>query len=646
MTKILGFKIDVLEDLSLPSGTGRGQNGLLDFIPGRIFLGIAGRHYQTFQRHQLDWDVFFSGKVRFLDARLNDESHEAVCIPMPLSIHTPKKQDLKTWTREELSQKQAFNFAKIPLDQRSPQHTGTQVSLFERTLSVYGNFAKFQQNYALKTAIDHKSGTSSDGKLFGISSIKAGVSFSLNIEVDDHEHQALLIDLIKECFLGNQGLHRIGQSRTAEYGAIQIQSSNSQAFEYNLTWQKIPTYLNSCVEMNRITDPTMLVYEFKKKTYIGCDQQNHLFKHPSRPNHYLLSFLLLSDTALIDAQTAQPTMKPKAEDFGLSAGFEFDIEYSFIRKVSWHLYHGKYQRPDLERHAFKAGSVISFAIDQKALAVNGLAREIDQALNQIWKGVGSHRSEGLGQVVLQHELLQFEQLKDQDVYSLFPSLKYPKTASLSAATTVVKMPSGQFASWLNAKQLDLELKQRLQRLVNLVFEYEFKRFCKNGPGASQWGMIAEIAQSYCYKEMGYQLLKNHLIGDPQTLSSSLTEDKKPLLIRGVSKKVWDLVGTYQVSSIIFEKSTKPGYAIAFILQPEYIDYLKGNHVYQEEFAKVILALQQGMKTENQSGTKNNQPDHQKQVERFQLNTFIPMFLSLLAKQMADHIKFNGVQRKS
>jgi hypothetical protein len=617
--KTIAFTVDLLEDISLPAGTSRGQNGLLDFIPGRVFLGLVANQYDLFKNQGLDWDVFFSGKVRFLDARINDQA-QAVSIPLPLSLHTPKRQDLSSFVQLEQGHQQIANYLKLTKAERDPRQSLIQRVLFERQMTSNGEFVKAVQGYALKTSINERTGTSAEGKLFGIAYMKAGISLTMRIEVDAHPKQDQIIETISQCIQTNQGLHRIGQSKNAEFGLIKMKIKDFGLFKLDYEWQKMPKGLRLSNQMTRKENQWV---EISSSQIEAIEERD--FTHPEHHDWYQLSYLLLSDTCLIDEHTAQPSFQPTPKDFGLTEAFCSYLDDCFVRKVSWNLYQQYYQRPDLERIAFKAGSVVTFFALKKD--VPDLKNVLTASLEKISHGIGSWRSEGLGQVVFAHPLIQFKEIKTaDDLNANFPMLQKrvgTKTSSVQSQVSQA-MPKDMLGTWLKERRQSQSIEDHTQKIANLLFESQFKRFAKNTgtlPKSSQWSIVAQEAKRFSSQKNGYQQLRLYLVGDgsSQTL---VDESKKPLLIRGVSKRQWLIEDTAFSYQTCCTESSKPGYAIAKLLMQDHLPTLEND--FKEEFSAIRgifeLSAQEAFKSVH-------------------LDKIIPTLISLLAKKVADHIKF-------
>lgn len=202
------YKCKLLTDVIITSmAATEGYKESLDYIPGSKFLGIvAGKLYDEADQ-QRTLDIFHNGKISFGDATLmiEDEIFEKVPFSwfhekgkgLTDSIfihHLIKEAELKNSNGESIQLKQARN------------------GYFSITQE---KFAIIEQEFSLKSAHDRESRKSKDGQMFGYFSLKSGSTWTFYV----NDTEGKYADEIKDSLVGK---HRIGRSRSAEYGLVEI----------------------------------------------------------------------------------------------------------------------------------------------------------------------------------------------------------------------------------------------------------------------------------------------------------------------------------------------------------------------------------------------------------------------------------------
>ena len=521
MSRYLSFKVEIKEDVVLSSAYNRGHQGGLHFIPGSQFLGIlANQVYSLDAYKDLLWSLFHSGQVQFGDARLwtpsvNPYAYQSA-LQLPLSYHVHKTtDDLKSVNQEHAV---LLNFARLTPAQRREED---QTKLFQSQITPQGTFPKFKQSYVLKSSIDFQHQKAQEGMLFGYTTLKAGLSFMFQVRIQtpkkgqDGADEERLAQVVLNHL---QGEHSVGRSRSAEFGLVEIH------------------------ELDDSHEPS---------------QTHHLFivDHPSQsteahyqqaPNEqrWANSYLLLSETCFTDPNTAMPTLVPKPENFGLNSadGFRLNATYTFTRSTRWTPYNGYRKRPDTERLALVAGSVITFDAPKSAWDALDLAQH-HAFLNQ---GIGHWNAEGLGWVVASHSLLNQVKLTSTDQADFFTEngqyLPQEQNDTSSDQATALR-PDDRLGQWLTRQlgQFDFEtealkLSKRLYRDHFDPFTSKVKALARH-PSQTQWRTVEQEAYRWRDEYNAARSLKECLIGPLDSNHPSL-EGKDPLLIRGVAKQRW------------------------------------------------------------------------------------------------------------
>ena len=334
--KVLHLAIELLEPVVLSESSGtEGIHRTVRHLPGAVLRGVVGgRAYGDAERAGFAWELFHSGRVRFDDAWLTDGSGRPG-LPIPLSFAQPKGAGLDTLATGRWRD-HAFDAPEAGWD-----------SLDGDVLLPSGRIADVRVQRHLKTAVDRHRHAAQAGSLFSYEAISAGQVFAGRVVIDlDGEAAASIEDLLRRALLGKAGL---GRSRSAQFGRVQIREVSS----WNEA-ERAPRETSSAEAVTRL--------------------------------------FLASDACLIDPETGQAS-GPSAASLGLDAAVRVDLARSTVRFRRWTPFNGQRRRPDLERIAVRAGSVITLRGPAPALSEERLA-DLQRS------GVGLGRSEGLGRLVV------------------------------------------------------------------------------------------------------------------------------------------------------------------------------------------------------------------------------------------------------
>lgn len=226
--KTLKMSCKLLTDIVLnTSSATEGDHTTLDFIPGNNFLGIVAKHYDAFTpREQME--IFHSGRVRFGDAHPVAFNEDGTVIPMrtlhvPAALFYPKMHDASEKC-----------YVMHLYDREKDKKSGQPMQLKQCRKGYYafqegkGYPAKTEKGFTLKSAYDRSNRTSCEGQMFGYESLKAGLTFFFEVEVDDD----VLAPRIEELLTGEQ---YVGRSRSAEYGQVRIEACSFAATPFSAT---------------------------------------------------------------------------------------------------------------------------------------------------------------------------------------------------------------------------------------------------------------------------------------------------------------------------------------------------------------------------------------------------------------------------
>jgi hypothetical protein len=340
--KEITFKCRLLSDviISQKSAT-TGSHTTLDFIPGGNFYGIVANKFYSALNDALDdkakADVFtvcHSGAVKFGDA------HPAVAgkrsLRVPAAMFYPKLKGM----------------SEIYLHGQVVELTRTAPTLFadKQLKQCRQGFYVFQdrqgipaqvdKTFALKSAYDREQRRAKDAQMYGYESLNKGAEFIFSIAYDEAKVTVALIRLVQESLVGVQ---RIGRSRTAQYGLVEIEQVGQEQ-------ELKPTQVPANREMQVYADGRLI---------------------------------------FLDAY-GQPTCRPSAADFGVPQG-EIVWEKSQVRTFQYAPWNYKRQAYDADRYGLEKGSVLVIR---------------SQAATEIPPVVGAYQLEGFGRILVNPEFLQ------------------------------------------------------------------------------------------------------------------------------------------------------------------------------------------------------------------------------------------------
>ena len=315
------YDVTLLSDavITADAATTGGHSGL-DYLPGSLFLGAAVAESKL-RGEPFDPDLFLSGKVRFLDALPLADNQPT--IPVPFCFHRIKG---KPW--------QGQPPLNMLLDR--PEKSDQPKQWRQGYMTESGLVKEITLGSRMKTAIDRDVRRSKDAQLFGYESIPAGTRFRMTVEADS----AGDLDRIKKLF--ENGVLRLGRSRSAEYGAVRLAE---------------------------------------------IDAPSHLLAAAKKQENSVVLFLL-SDLAL--AENGMPVLIPQAAHFGLENA-KLDPARTFIRVRRYSPWNAFHNCRLSERQVLCKGSVLTFTTPSPL--------EADD-LPQLSGGIGLYREEGLGRIAV------------------------------------------------------------------------------------------------------------------------------------------------------------------------------------------------------------------------------------------------------
>ena len=345
----LVFRVAFKSDIVLPATSNtEGNIESLEFIPGSNFLGMAAAEYEKYEN---SFDVFHSGHVMFGDATIM--CHEKQTYKMPLSYFHEKNNKEKMYNHHLIDDFSQFSQLK---------------QLREGFITSTKDVTFIHYNYSQKSAYDKKLRRSKESSMFGYNAIKSDTLWQFTLKYDDSISKNDL-ERIKKNLLGTK---RLGKSKSAQYGAVEISLEGKNEEVQNLVLSKeVVLYANSRLSL--------------------VDEEGN----PTLDLRYLCDGLKESNILYKKTQLKTSTFTP---------------------------YNGARETKDYERVCINKGSVI-------------VLEEIDkEQLQKLQNGVGAYLSEGFGELLINpsflndamftfnkdsHSKKNQEKVKVQDATALF-----------------------------------------------------------------------------------------------------------------------------------------------------------------------------------------------------------------------------------
>ncbi|SDA64322.1 hypothetical protein SAMN03080617_01511 [Algoriphagus alkaliphilus] len=330
--KTIYFNCTLLSDVVLNSKLAtEGNMTTLDFIPGSNFLGIVAKHLYGKVTNVEAFQIFHSDEVRFSDARIATSQGE-ITYAVPFTFFQQKE-------KSKLEQDHIYLHHLITKENHPKDDKETPLQLQQsRTgyISAKGTLVKeIQKKFSLKSAYDRDSRTSKTGNMFGFEALPAGTSFIFSVESKNES----LLELVTKALKGTQ---RLGKSKTAEFGQVQIElfdiKEEIKSFDSNGKF--------------------VLVYAESNLCFFN--------------------------------ENGQPTFQPTVKDLGLEDG-EIDWSKSQVRTYSYAPWNGQRKTTSTQRHCILKGSVFYIKGPKSS---------------ESSKYIGNYQAEGLGKVIYNPEFLK------------------------------------------------------------------------------------------------------------------------------------------------------------------------------------------------------------------------------------------------
>lgn len=331
-----------------------------------------------------------------------------------------------------------------------------------------GDIVRVETEHAIRTAIAYDTQRAMENHLFDVPAVASGQKFGFSVEIDGDD--AREVEFVREALTGET---RMGRGRNAGRGRVRIA---------------------------------------EKKPGAGAATPWRPWETVDRDDDGRAYVLFLSETCLLDA-LARPTSDPRHLP-GLPDTARFEPELSHVRTVRWTPFNSHLRRPDLERLAIAAGSVATFS---------GLTADDVSALQEsALMGVGAHRAEGLGRVMVQPAILC-----PNHVWADAPK-------SIPTARHIVPMPEDELGRWLQPHVRRARNESSAYQMAREA-RGKFRRYLRgsSAPSASQWRAVHDVARG----------LTEVASLKPAGLRDALFDAKDGICTTGVAQKTWQASDT-------------------------------------------------------------------------------------------------------
>lgn len=441
--KELLFKCCLKTDIILNQRAAtEGNLDSLNFIPGSNFLGItASSLYKEMNKEsQL---IFHSGKIRFGDAHPAKNNERSLHVPASmLKPKLGKKEERDIYIHHEVTNTQDEAYKEF-----QPKQCRAGFYLFVENDGINKKCLEVEVNksFAIKSAYDDINRRSKEKAMFGYESLTAGSEWMFSVYFDsDPSISVETVDKVEKALTGQR---RIGRSKTAQYGLVDIE-------------------------------------------LLGEKKYDKVKVEPKKEKNIVLVYA--ESRLIFEDEYGLPTFQPKAEDFGFPDG-EIDWKKSQIRTFQYAPWNFQRQARDADRCGIEKGSV--FYIDLKD----------NKAIYEVDTFVGSYKNEGFGKVIFNPQFLdvhtntngkskyQFAEI-DKDKEEKERKAKREKNYDISSIekTALYKI--------LYDKAEKVKQEREVYKLVNDFVEkaQDTKLFGENF--ASQWGSIRQTAMRLTTKK--------------------------------------------------------------------------------------------------------------------------------------------------
>ena len=466
----LKFKCTLLSDIIInQKAATEGPNKTLDFIPGSNFLGIVASKYDDFGDAAME--VFHSGKVRFGDAHPvnvnEDSSIRSLRIPAAMFYPKLKKPsdvtyihhlvpDFKALSSEQLKQCRS-GFYEFKKD--GAEHIAIEVET--------------DKNFAIKSAHDKEKRRSKDEQMYGYQSLQEGLTLCFEVEIDSENTELQM--KIEKALVGTK---RVGRSRTAQYGLVEIKKWD---------YEDIPS--------RESKDGLVVVYADSRLIFLD--------------------------------KYGLPTFQSSPKDLGIeNKDAKIIWEKSQIRTFQYTPWNFKRQCHDTDRCGIEKGSV--FVIEGSVSPTES-------------QYVGSYKNEGFGKVIYNPEFLEADK-GGISIFKIVEKKRKEETSNNveSEIKELKKESNTDLLKYLGQQKEQEAIEQNVYEIVNKWIVDNHSKF-KGDTFASQWGAIRNIAMTHkSLSDLKSELYEKTITRKEKDKNNEEKEIQVPAayLTHGIAAKKW------------------------------------------------------------------------------------------------------------
>ncbi len=423
-----------------------GENKTLDFIPGNCFLGIAANVLYNDKKlkpeEQLKPEekllLFHSNAVKFGDAHLAGDKYRT--LKVPAAYHTPK---YAPGEKDNHPLRVYHGIKDLGSDEIKAQQIKQCKNGFYEFDRLIAKKCDIKKNYAIKSAYDRHTRHSQDEQMFGYESLPKGTVFYFQVEFDESKLQPQDIERFKKIIdTALTGEKRIGRSRTAQFGLVNIAPAN-------------------------------------------YDEIN------SKPIKESKIVTIYADSRLIFLdEYGLPTFQPTEEQLEIK-GCKILWDKCQIKTFQYAPWNSQRKAFDADRCGIEKGSVFVLLVE-----------DVAEAQNNKWesKSIGSYLNEGFGRVIFNPTFLEVKPNADFDgeaKYSFHePNKDDKKPEKAMLLNESINKP---LFSCINARIKEARLSESIYSKVDGFVTSTNIQLFKKDRFASQWGHIRELAMCYPHK---------------------------------------------------------------------------------------------------------------------------------------------------
>lgn len=423
----IAYQCTLLTDLVITSNPAtEGFHRSLNYIPGSKFLGIVASQLYDMDDALQTRAIFHRGDVRFGDAHpfiANQRLHK-----IPLAWKFDKDVE-----RDAPREIYLHYFDSAPEQEREAYFT-TNYQWYEVI-----------EDFSIKSAYDSQKYRAQDQQMYGYFSLPRGSEWQFYIDYDSIEY----MEIVEEALVGER---RIGRSKSAEYGLVDIKRSDENT-----------------------TKPST----------------------ESIPKDSLVLLYAASNWCFYD-QYGECTLQPTPEQLGLPNGSSIDWGASQIRTRHYRTWNRKRNNRDADRLIIEKGAVVVATISQ------------DFNPEKLAYGIGAHRSEGLGQVLANPDFLPTHPQQRNRVLTKYESSNAPAVVASKFLYQAEQAENNLLTSFLTEKSKYQTAERLLDEKVNQFIEDHADLY--DGISNSQWGQVRKYTRLAGTSSLNLEKL---LFGDPK-----------------------------------------------------------------------------------------------------------------------------------